>query len=252
MKIKFLQLNINKGQYFNNLITFLKKENFDILNLQEVAGGKISHNQKNYFEEIKSALNYQGILSPDAEIKNNPISYFANAIFLKKHLFIASQEIIRLNNYPIEHSKNINIKWPNKISRHFISLTLKQNLTIINAHLTRGETSADDKQKLAEGRILIDYVKKLKTPFILSGDFNVDPRSKLIKSLNNLAENLTVNNKITNTLNPRTHYLSKILFPPGIACDYIFIDKSLKIKNFRLIDDLDVSDHFGLAIEVEI
>ena len=67
-----------------------------------------------------------------------------------------------------------------------------------------------------------------------------------------MATNLIVKNKVTNTLNPRVHYARKKLFPPGLAVDYIYISKHFKQKKFKVLKNLDLSDHFGLESELEL
>ena len=255
MTLKFLQLNIFKGKYLNVLLNFLKKEKFDILNLQEVAGGELSLAGKDCFAEIKSTLNLKGIFSFDVNKIGDPTTYFANAIFFQKQFSVIKQEVIRLNQKKINFSSMENIPWFNNISRHLIYLTLKTNnhvISIVNTHLTRGDDSQDDLQKLTEGQILVDCIKNIKEPYVLSGDFNVNPRSNIIKEISKISRNLLVENNIKNTLNFRTHPGRKIIPPPGIACDYIFAEKSLQIKKFKLIDHPALSDHFGLAVEIEI
>ncbi|MDO8460851.1 MAG: hypothetical protein Q7S38_00235, partial [bacterium] len=138
--------------------------------------------------------------------------------------------------------------------RNALFLQLKRDrkkLWIINTHLTRGKNNKDSLIKLDHGRKLFEKVKQINELFILSGDFNVTPKSKIIPPFSAIARNLVVENNITNTLNPKTHY-ARQLFPKGLAVDYIFPKKDLKVKSFRRVDEVDLSDHFGLLLEFEL
>ncbi len=97
---------------------------------------------------------------------------------------------------------------------------------------------------------MVDYLKQVQPPFILTGDFNVRPDTQLIKNFDTLARNLTSEHKITNTLNAQTHRAVEI-FPPGIAVDYIYITDDIKVNKFEVIAET-LSDHLGLQAELEI
>ncbi len=74
----------------------------------------------------------------------------------------------------------------------------------------------------------------------------------MIAIINSLARNLTTENRITNTLNPRTHQIKHLLSAGlEIAVDYIFISKEIQVKEFAVIEE-DLSDHLGLKATIEI
>ena len=252
MKLKILHLNIRYGVYLEDIIKFAKKENFDVLSLQEVAN-KISRfkGQPECFNTLKKSLKLDGELGMSWRDIHDKDSYFGNALLWKPKFKKLSGKVIQLKKFKIIDSDALKFQdYPSCA----VSATLEINntpTTFISAHLAWGPNPKDRKYKLKPNRKLYEYVKTLKNPFILTGDFNLTPDSKVVSWFNQIAQNPIAKNKIANTLNPRTHRVSN-LFPKGLAVDYIFVSNDLKIKSFKVIDDLDLSDHFGLVAEIEI
>lgn len=252
MKIKLLQLNIYKGKYLNNIISYVKSNNFDILHLQEVAGGQYSFDNHNCFEVLKKSLGLEGELCVDLVLPDNNQSYMGNAILFSNKIIVKDKEIIRFDKYP-SPTKIEDIKW-DKVPRSIISLSCLINgqpFQLVNTHLVWGPTPFDSPDNIFQGEQLIDHLKSLTIPYVATGDFNVDQRSTIVKNMNKIARNLIQEYAISNTLNPRTHRI-KELFPQGLAVDFIYVQKSLKVNNFAVIDSVDLSDHLGLMVEIEI
>ena len=255
MSIKLLQLNIYKGLFFNEIVSFIEENNFDILHLQEVSGGSVSKNSIDCFDELIRKTSYNGHLVKSLTISDNPKSYFGNATFYKKELLPISNKAIWLKPYSqITRYDNASDDEIKQFPRSALDVVLKinsKNIHFINTHLAWGNTPLDEDYKLSQAQILADYVRALPEPFVLSGDFNVTPETILIKMFDSQGANLITKYKISNTLNPNIHR-AKHLFPEGIAVDYIFTSSSLAIRDFRLVDKPDLSDHFGLIVEIEV
>jgi endonuclease/exonuclease/phosphatase family metal-dependent hydrolase len=255
MRVWLLQLNMFHGKYLAELIRFLKKNQFDIIMLQEVSGGKLTQNKvKNTFQTLQKKLEYQGVLGIDWTLPGDNKDYNGNAIFCKKSIDIQGGEKVWLRKS--RGTKNTGSGALKSISnpRSVLSVNAQINgkpLKFITTHLVRGPDNLDTKYKLNQTKKLYKYLKTVKIPFILTGDFNVTPNTKLIKNLDKLGANLTRKYKLKNTLNHRVHY-ARHLFPPGIAVDYIYTHPKIRVKKFRLIDKPTLSDHFGLALEFEI
>lgn len=252
MVIKFFQLNILKGKFLDRIIDFVKDNDFDILHFQEVTGSNITYGNEDCFEKIKKALDYGGEIALTMNLTGDKKSYFANATFFKKNFSVQKKEIIWLKKY--KEIVDYNSRRVQDDPRCALVLEFKiknRPVKFINTHLAWGPTPADKKFKLIQGKRLACYVNSLNQPFVLSGDFNVVPSSKIVSWLSKRALNLTVKNKIDNTLNLRVHSIKNII-PSGLAVDYIFMEKSLKVNRFRLVDKPDLSDHFGLAAEFAV
>jgi len=245
MILKIFNLNIEGGRFINNIVDFLKKNDFDVLNFQEIS--------TNCFETIKKALSFQAEEAVCWRLINEPQNYLSNAIFYKKSITLIKKEIIVLRQYK-EITPDERKDWA-KLPRNALALTFEiknKRFVDINTHLSWSPNSNDSEEKIKQGKILLDYLQNLSLPFVLSGDFNSNPKTITTSQLEKVARNLTKENNITNTLNPRIHRDKEILFPPGVSCDYIFVDKSTKVKSFKLVDQPDLADHFGLAVEIEI
>jgi len=244
------------GMFLGRAINFIKENDIDIVNLQEVSGGKISDEQGlDCFEEIRKSLDpYNGELVRSWQIENDQSSYTGNATFFKKEFSLNKKEVFWLKEFREIPYQSSDIIPDDTFPRSSIFLHINcfgKKIWIINTHLARGKTHKDNPTKLSQGKKLYDKVVQISEPFILSGDFNVTPQSQIISWFNVLGTNLTVENNITNTLNPRIHAAQQ-LFPKGLAVDYIFPSKDLKINKFRLVDEVDLSDHFGLLLEFEL
>lgn len=252
--MKIFHLNIEKGRFIKDVTTFVKKNNFDILHLQEVAGGIHGHNNINCYKELQNSLpNYSSNLSIAHKLINNSDSYMGNATFVKKPLIILEKEEIRSKDQlliTVDESK----KWEEIPRTCLVSKIQLPNLTFlysINVHFPWSPTPVDTEHKTLLGEKIINRINSLSAPFILTSDFNSTSNTQLIKMFDQIGKNLTTENHITNTLNPHTHREQQ-LFPPGLAVDFIFTKKSLPIADFKVIDSPDLSDHYGLVAEINI
>lgn len=252
LKIKLLHLNIEGGRFLDKVVDFVKKNDFDILNFQETNSGKLSKNGVNCFEYLRKALNYNGELAIEWSTKNDKNSYFGNATFFKKSLNVKNKQTIFL--IPYREIPDFKKRIVQHDPKNILSLLFNfegKDIYIVNCHLSWNIDSKDDEFRLRKNRKLYEYIKSLNNPFVLSGDFNLDPGSKVVAWMRELGRDLISENNITNTLNPRIHKAREI-FPKGITVDYVFVEKSIKVSKFELIDELDLSDHFGLSIELEL
>lgn len=251
MIIKLLHLNILYGRYIDALVYYLKDKDFDILCFQEVGSGRVSAHGTDNFEEIKTRLGYAGERVISWDIAGDKNSFEANVIFYKPPLSVVNKQIVWLKKgsaIPSFETRRFQDD-----PRTALDVTFEQEgikFHVITTHLSWGQTSKDDNNKLAVGKKLYEYIRTVDAPYILTGDFNVNPTSQVVKWIDSLARNLTVENHITNTLNPRTHKAPH-LFPPGLAVDYIYVSDGVAVKDFQLINE-DISDHLGLVLVYEL
>lgn len=255
MTISLLHLNILGGKFLDTIIDYIQDHQFDILQFQEVSGGEFNqYGHKDLFTQIKDRLDYNGVLTRAMTKPQNAASYEGNATFFKNSFTFKHQNVVWLQPFAEMEKLAEQIDEIKKLPRNALHLQLSkggQIINLINAHLTWGPTPQDEPYKVEQGEILYKYLQTVPHSFILTGDFNVTPNSHIVQSINQLARNLTVENNLTNTLNPRTHRAPQ-LFPPGLAVDYVYVTKDITVKNFSLIDKKNLSDHFGLSITFEV
>ncbi len=272
MTLKLLQLNIFQGKFFENIIDFVRKNDIDILHFQEVTSGRMSkggaynypksiseresnpNNQflgLNCFEEIKNQLSLNGEYLITSSYINDPISTIGNATFFKKTIQLINKDVIFMKEFFEIPQDFTDIP---QLSRGALILTFEfesKKFTTINTHLTWGPNSEDEPYKIEQAKKLYEQIKQIQEPFILTGDFNVTPATKTASMFNDMAKNLTTENKVINTLNEKIHP-AKRLFPPGLAVDYIFTSDQINVKSFRRVDETELSDHYGLFLEFDV
>lgn len=251
MIVKFFNLNTWKCTFSDRVIEYIQKNNFDIIHLQEVNGGMANANGEDGFRKYTHALSLTGERAVWLQQKGNPSTYAANVTFYKPPLVSVQSRVLWLKDF-FEMEDASKTPWSNPPRNALVLDILLEGkkITFINTHLTWGPTSQDEPYKLEQAAKLISFMKELTNPFVLSGDFNVDGRSQIVKDLNGLATNVTLDHGVTNTLNTRIHR-AKNLFPPGIAVDFIYVSRELHTKSFLLLDKEDLSDHLGQIVEIE-
>jgi endonuclease/exonuclease/phosphatase family metal-dependent hydrolase len=246
MNYKLLQLNIYKGKYIDNLIKYLNENDFDIICLQEVAGGSQSFNDDNYQRLIKNT-NYDGQTGVAWTIQPDSSNYMGNSIFYKKVLNPQNPRNFFMKPFKVLSSTEEN--WESRPRcAFFLDFELNEKtITVGSTHLAWGPTPSDTDYKVEQGKKLLNYVKSIETPVVLCGDFNLPPESLVIKSFSQNFENQTTKKGLTNTLNLENHAIKEDV-PEGLAVDYIFTSKDVNVVNFELIDTPELSDHLGLSL----
>ena len=257
MQLKLLQLNINALNHLSQLQNFLQQHTFDILQFQEVVGkgttmGNI-YSSPDSMEILEKILgpSYQSFLAKNDTITSSPTAYFGSATFIHLRHPVVHHEIIWLHkrNTPFPQESH----QYGHMTRSVLAVKIATDTTplwLLNTHLTWGPTQEDTPEKMQQSKKLLEFVASLKEPFLLSGDFNVDNNSQIIRTLEKYGRNLPKEYQVTNTLNPRTHR-ARHLFPKGLAVDFIFTSPTLLVKDFQMLHD-DISDHLGLAVTIEI
>lgn len=242
----------------DEVVAYCKEKDFDIIQLQEVTDGFMSKNGSDIFEYVKTTLGYEGVLAKSMKIiKGENSAYFANATFFKREIIVEDKKVIWLKYYE-EYKDPTDDRDPEFIKtfpNNALALKLRianKSFWAINTHLAWGPNPQDEPYKIDQAKKLETFLREIKSPFILSGDFNVTMDSKIVTSIDQLATNHAKIAGLTNTLNPHLHRAAEKLFPGGLAVDYIYTTKDLKTSNFTLISEPDLSDHLGLSIDLAI
>ena len=243
MKMKVLTANIWRyyewGKRKAKLIDFLKKENADIVFLQEVAyDERLKDKWKNQVEEINEQIEYSnsafGKLMEMKKWHKKPINWemYYGFGFLSKYP-IKKQEIVILPF--VEKNKKFGFM-------HIIIETPKGEVDLINVHFEN--TDEGSKKHLKQ---TLEWCKKKKIKPIIAGDFNM----KIIENLKKIASK---NYEISYLIKPYKSFMptefSHDKVP--ITLDYIIIHK----KKFKFIEvgciNNDISDHNPVIAKIEI
>lgn len=256
MKLSLLQLNTNSDNYWDKLTQYLTSHNFDILQLQELTGKETFtgnlHSRRNTFAELQKILQdkYYGVLSITQRYTSSPYAYLGNGTFYKKEFALIDKKELILSSH--EDPFRSDVTSFEEVGRTVLHLTFSfknEHISFLNTHLAWAKTASEEPHQTKQGAILVNYLQKVPAPFVLSGDFNLTPDQPLVQKISKLAHNLTTENQITNTLDPKNHRAN--VFPKGLAVDYILTSTDIQINDFAVVDE-DLSDHLGLKVEIEI
>lgn len=257
MKLSILQLNINADNFWDKLIPFLKTHHFDIIMLQEVAGkdtinGNID-SKRDCFKELQKILaeSFRGEIAISERFTSSPSSYLGQAIFYKRSFTLLEKTVFPLYQRGVPFpSESKNFEDESRVLLHITLGTDNKRISFLNLHGAWAKIATEHPHQKMQGEKLLSYLKNVHQPYILTGDFNLNPEQSTVQKISVLARNLTTENHVTNTLNPRTHR-SQEVFPKGVAVDYIFVSKDITVKNFTVLEE-DLSDHLGLTAEIEL
>ncbi|OGD84339.1 hypothetical protein A2165_00100 [Candidatus Curtissbacteria bacterium RBG_13_40_7] len=249
--IKFIQINIYKGKWLDDLLDYLLRESPDFVSVQEITSGCTNYyNDKNadLFEIIKSKLNYDGIFHIDFEVLE-PKGTFGNGVF-SRHKII-DKTVLTLKDprvLTIEETEDDSVFA--SLPRHMLDARCNFNGKTIHAMSWHGTWTApphDTDVTLKQAQMVADYLKSLKEPFILGGDLNAVPQSKTVGLFNKVTNNLMMGSGILETTNLKVHKIA----PRGFLVDYIFTSNHFRLKRLT-VPRVTVSDHLPVVAELEL
>lgn len=204
MRIKFITLNLwEGGKLFDSVVSFIKKENPDIIAMQEVRNGKDPNLERRFrtFGVFREDLGY-------------PYSVFSPAFLNTTSAGNVDEGNAILSRFPIIHDKVTFLnsqygEFNSEYSKHFelIPAILQHaviefenlKLNIFNAHGIWGLDGRDNERRLKVSKIIVDEIKD-KENIILAGDFNLSPNTKTIQNIEEYLENV-FKNELRSTFN---------------------------------------------------
>jgi endonuclease/exonuclease/phosphatase family metal-dependent hydrolase len=257
MAISILQLNMNADNYWNVFTDFILRSNFDIIQLQEVAGKDLQFgnidSKRDCFIDLQKLLheNYNGELAIAERFTSGKDAYLGNATFYKKEFLLLGKDIFYTHkNKAVFDVKSKDFENVGRGLLHLILKIGKRKVSFLNMHGAWGGTLFEKSHQTEQFEKIFGYMESVKNSFVFTGDLNVVPNQPGIKKIGTIAQDLITKYKITNTLNPLTHS-AKVLFPKGGAVDYIFVGPELPISKFEVMNE-DLSDRLALTAEIEI
>lgn len=239
MQLKVLSWNIWCGTYLEEVMAFLKKEQPDIIALQEV----LEEDKGNIALTIAKELGYECVyalgMHMPAKFLNNPkvspdtLVSFGNAV---------------LSKYPIVSSKTHDLpQGENK--RPMIQADIKIGENIVHAfslHLKHTHQQPLEMQNIQADKLLT-VIPTEKS--IVMGDFNCLSDSYPIQTIS----------KVLNNTEPDKDTPTWCKYIGGCSVcqvdeikyklDYIFVTKDLKFTSFKVTDS-DASDHLPVSVFV--
>lgn len=191
-----------------------------------------------FFHEINQYIpNHTGLFAPQIH------DHYGLAMFVKNDLKISNQGDV----FVYKHKGYIPDGDLGFHARNLQYVTIEHNnqkISLLNFHgLWTGKGKLDNDDRIQQSQNIIAFCEKIDHPYVLCGDFNLEPDTESIKILEGFGlKNLVKEYGITST---RTSFYTK----SGKFADYIFTSPEIIVKDFKVLPD-EVSDHAPLYIEL--
>lgn len=242
--MKILQLNIWGGKLERQIVDLLKREQADIVCLQEVIS--IPGGKSFFFEDLEELQKHTGY-----KHSHHAPSHTFNLMKRK-----ASWGNAILSNLPFQETVNVYTYGDStadfdfledtdynsgRVLQHVAVEVDNKPLHILNHHGHHVHSHKNgDEETMRQCQMIVDYLEKINGPIVFCGDFNLLPDSPSMELLNSVLVNHVKERKIISTRTPLTHKTE--------ACDFILTSPDIEVKNFQVLDDI-ASDHKALTIE---
>lgn len=255
MKIKVLTLNIFEGGlFFQNILTFIKREQPDIFCLQEVYNG-ITPTLPNFYQSVNvlqtAFPEYTYFYSPEfLSITVEGKIDCGNVIFSRYPILEKNTYFFQVpyGEYPQVSPIRDYSQYPQNMQHAVIDVG-NTHLNVFNVHGIWGNDGIDNPARLQMSKVITKHIKNKKNT-ILVGDFNVQAGTKTIDSIENNLINV-FKNQLQTSFNLQHKDLNKY---PGYATavvDMFFVSQDITVLDKNVPTD-DVSDHLPLLCELEI
>lgn len=248
MTIKLLQWNIWYKEKPENVAELIKHIDPDIVCLQEVT--------VNYpHQEIKNVPDYlakeSGLNLHFQEAQYWPTdegrALQGNAI-LSKHYFVSQTHTF------IQDQKHQDFDDYSREGRVLVfgQFDIKgQPITIATTHMSYNHRFEETEMKILEEDNLLKVISEYDRNFILTGDFNVTPKSRLVseleKTLINAGPDYPHNTWTTKPFSYNGFEENELNW----RLDYVFTTSDIKVINSEIIQT-DYSDHLPVLVEIGI
>ena len=243
MRIRLVSWNIWGGKYLEEVITFLKTADTDIVALQEVIENETGNTALTIADKLGYECAYELGMKMSSKWAGPPrdkeeIINFGNAI-LSKYKIVESK-IHELSKGERRVAVQADIQIGNNIL-HAFSIHLKHN------HLEQPNPQILEMQN-EQADNLVKLLPLNKT--VLMGDFNSLPESYAVKKIGDVLRDADTENSLTWSV--YREGCSVCLIPKiQYKLDYIFTSKDLKICSFE-VKESKGSDHLPVSAIVEI
>jgi endonuclease/exonuclease/phosphatase family metal-dependent hydrolase len=110
----------------------------------------------------------------------------------------------------------------------------EHTITVLTTQLALGKIS-----RIHEILQIVEHIKNLKGPLILTGDLNTSEESELELILESGLKRLETTKTFPS-------------WKPKRRIDYVFYSKDFEVVNYYVIDDLKISDHLPILAEFRL
>lgn len=240
--MKLMSLNIWGGYVKEPLLEFIQRySDIDIFCFQEVyhnAPKKISADDKDVCLDIFSQLhqllpNYQAFFRPVVN------GIYGIGTFVRDGIDVLGEGEVKIHENPFymgrgpTHSRNL--QW--------IECNIDNKIySVINVHgLWNGNGKTDTPERIAQSQRIKSFLNTINVPMVVCGDFNLRPDTQSLRIIEEGLVNLVKTHNITSTR-------SRLYPKEERFADYVFVSPEIKVVNFSVLDQAEVSDHLPLIL----
>ncbi len=243
-----MQLNCWSGKLATQIKRFRDAENPDIVCLQEdyltiERPGSIFASSNELFPS--DSYPHRAFGKVQSYRFMHRLDDFGNTI-ISKYPIISSKVTFTRGNKPVEDTE-IGDGSGSYNTRNFIHAKIDVNGQILHVLTHQGHHDPHSKDGSPENtrqmQRIADYVDALEGPVILTGDFNLHPKSTSLKPIHSRLNNLCTEYGIKNT--------RSILAKRKEVIDFVFVNKAIEVKDYWA-SDMIVSDHKALILDFNI
>ncbi len=249
VKFKFINLNVwLGGKIWNPMIDFLKKEDPDILALQEVFNSHDPMLTPNFrtMDEFNKIFDYKYKYFDLCFIKDweGVKTESGNAIF-SKYPIVTTDSLLydgKFGHY--EEKQEDFLILPRRLQHARIDISGIE-INVFNTQGIWGTDGRDNERRIKMGKAIRNRIKREKN-VILSGDFNVNPDTQTIGYIEDELVNVSKNATTTS-------FNLKIKTAPGFdtaVVDMVFTSPNIKVLSEEC-PNIEISDHLPLVCEFE-
>lgn len=248
MKIKYLSLNVwFGGKLWDTMVDFLKREDVDIVALQEVYGGEDPTLEKRLrtIHALKQEVPYPYTAFAPAMTDSKLNLPWGNAILSK---FPITKQKAIFFDVPFDE-REIKIENAEYAPRNMLHAVIDLGSTTLNVfslHGIWGKDGEDNPRRLAMSKTILKNIRG-KERVILSGDFNVREGTRTIGMLEEELVNV-FKHELQTTCNMRQRKNPKLA---QAVIDFLFASRDLSAVA-HACPDVDVSDHLPLTATFEL
>lgn len=248
MILKILQWNIWYKENPEDITRTINQISPDIVCLQEVT---VNYSQHQIKDIPKYLAKQTGLNCHFQEAQYWPVengkAVQGNAI-LSKGAFASKSHIF------VQNKKHENFDDYSREGRILVVGEIEvggKHLTVATTHLSYQHRFEETQAKLEEENRLLEAIARFDQNFILTGDFNVSPKSNLIKKLSknliNAGPEFDQNTWTTKPFSYNGFEETQLNW----RLDYIFTTPDIKVNKAEIIQT-EFSDHLPILIEIEV
>jgi len=253
MKIKIINLNIWVGGILmDDILSFLKKEDADVVLMQEVFDSRDPSLKPQYrsisiFEEVLG-YKYSKFAPSFIEIIDGQKILQGQAILSKFPLLEVSNVFYDRPFVERINERDAFSDTPRSL-QHVTADVGGVELHLLNTQGIWGEDGNDTPRRLNMGDIIIKELQG-KKPLVVAGDFNINATTQTIANIEKHVKNI-FKNELKTSFNLKRKDIEKF---PGFSrsvVDMMFVSDDISVLSSSC-PDVDISDHMPLIAELEV